>query len=319
MKRSVKRVLVAGSVVALTFGLVGNALALGRIFYGGNGSTPVDSGLPRVGEIYGVNPNGELVWYRYGGSGQLDHVGKVPPWDANSGHSIGNGWAQFSRIMGCGDGVILAIRPNGDLVWYQYSGSGQSDRSGRLGWSRNSGHVIGHGWQNFGAVFCAPREGHVTSITIYAVSRNGDLHWYRYGGGGEADPSGSVGWAPNSGNIIGNGWQNFRQVFYSGGWIFAVGQTGALRWYGYAGKGEQDPSGKLGWLPNSGNVIGRGWQNFRTVVGGSNDAGGFAAVIYAVRTDGKMLWYRYTGRGEANPEGNVGWSPNSGNQIGSGW
>ena len=36
--------------------------------YGGNGTTPVDSGLPRVGEIYGIKPDGPLLWYRYNGS-----------------------------------------------------------------------------------------------------------------------------------------------------------------------------------------------------------------------------------------------------------
>jgi hypothetical protein len=32
------------------------------------------------------------------------------------------------------------------------------------------------------------------------------LRWYRYNGNGEPDPTGSTGWAPNSGNQIGRGW-----------------------------------------------------------------------------------------------------------------
>ena len=39
-------------------------MSLTYIFYGGNGTSPVDSGLPRVGVIYGVSGNGDLLWYR---------------------------------------------------------------------------------------------------------------------------------------------------------------------------------------------------------------------------------------------------------------
>lgn len=40
----------------------------------------------------------------------------------------------------------------------------------------------------------------------YAVESEGALRWYRYDGKGEPDPSGGTGWAPNSGNQIGQGW-----------------------------------------------------------------------------------------------------------------
>jgi len=41
---------------------------------------------------------------------------------------------------------------------------------------------------------------------IYAIGNDGLLRWYRYDGTGQQDPTGSTGWAPNSGNQIGNGW-----------------------------------------------------------------------------------------------------------------
>lgn len=302
------------------FLLAGKAMALTHIFYGGNGTTPVDSGLPLVGVIYGVKPNGDLVWYKYEGNGERDRAASKH-WDPNSGNAIGNSWGSFRQILGCGDGVILAIKQNGDLLWYKYNGNGKADRSGNSGWDPNSGHVIGNGWQNFRYVFVSPSEGRAQSsrLTIYAVEKNGDLLWYSYDGNGESDPSGHLGWRPNSGNTIGNGWQNFRYIFTSGDVIFGVRQNGDLLWYSYHGNGESDHSGTVGWDPNSGNQVGNGWQNFSAVFGGVSDSGGWGYVIYAVAKNGDLLWYRYNGHGESDPTGRLGWDPNSGNPIGNGW
>lgn len=44
---------------------------------GGAGTVPVDSGLPRVGGLYGVEANGDLRWYRYDGSGDFRPDGSV--------------------------------------------------------------------------------------------------------------------------------------------------------------------------------------------------------------------------------------------------
>jgi hypothetical protein len=242
-------------------------MSLTHIFYGGNGTTPVDSGLPRVGVIHGVRENGDLLWYRYDGHGESDRSGTMG-WHSNSGNPIGNGWQNFRHILGCGDGVILGVHQNGDLLWYKYDGNGESDRSGSQGWHPNSGNPIGNGWQGFRHVFVTPQEGRTSSsrLTVYGVAQNGDLLWYSYHGNGESDRSGSVGWHSNSGNPIGNGWQNFRAVFGgvndSGGFghvVYAVAQNGDLLWYRYDGHGERDPSGSLGWRPNSGNAIGNGW------------------------------------------------------------
>jgi hypothetical protein len=105
----------------------------------------------------------------------------------------------------------------------------------------------------------------------------------------------------------------FQGSFAVGGAIFNVAADGALRWYRYDGKGEQDPTGGTGWAANSGNQIGRGWSaTFRTFFGTQG-------VIYAVGEDGSLRWYRYDGNGEQDPTGGTGWAPNSGNQIGRGW
>jgi hypothetical protein len=50
------------------------------------------------------------------------------------------------------------------------------------------------------------RHHFATNGVIYSVDDDGALTWRRYDGDGEQDPTGSQGWAPNSGNQIGRGW-----------------------------------------------------------------------------------------------------------------
>jgi len=111
-------------------------------FYGENGTVSVDSGLPRAGTIFGIALDGDLRWYRYSGQGEHDPSGALG-WDANSGNRVGNGYQNFLHVMGCGDGVVLAIQPNGDLLWYRYDGQGEDDRSGALGLYASGRRCIG--------------------------------------------------------------------------------------------------------------------------------------------------------------------------------
>jgi Tachylectin len=292
-----------------------------RLFHGGNGTTPVDSGLPMTGIFYGVTSEGNLEWNRYNGNGQ--QIGDAPSlqsWDANTGNLIGRGWSHMPHILGCGDGVILAVHPNGNLHWYCYLGNGESDVTGALGWHPNSGNVIGNGWQSFRHIFVKPRAGRSTSqMALFAVAQNGDLLWYSYQGQGEHDPSGATGWHPNSGNPIGNGWQSFKHIHGSSNVVFAVAQNGDLLWYAYNGRGERDASGATGWHANSGNPIGNGWQGFQHLFGGVTDQGGFAHILFGVQPNGDLLWYRYTGQGERDVSGALGWDPRSGRKVGTQW
>jgi len=289
---------------------------------GGAGTVPVDSGLPRVGELYGVEPNGDLRWYRYDGVGQFSPDGSVG-WARNSRNVIGNGWNSFKFLCGGGDGVLFGVEPNGDLRWYQYTaGDGVEDRAGSRGWSTNSRNIIGNGWAGFVSLVCTPKAGptsHNPASTLYGVEPNGDLRWYRYVGDGTEDRSGSTGWAPNSSNVIGNGWQSFKVLTAASSVLFGVEENGDLRWYSYQGDGTEDRSGSTGWAPNSSNVIGRGWNRFSRIVGGPDDKGDFGIALYAVEPNGDLYWYKYLGHGESDPPGSIGWHPNSGTQIGRGW
>jgi M6 family metalloprotease-like protein len=296
------------------------------LFYGGNGTTPVDSGMPRVGEIYGVKPEGPLLWYKYLGSGEPDSPATAHAnWDSNSGNTIGRGWNGLQHLFPRGDGVIFAVHPNGNLLYYRYDGDGTSDPNATgLNWDPNSGNTIGTGWANFRFLCSKPYEGrtstHRHNSVIYAVGRDGFLRWYRYFGDGESDPDATgLNWDPNSGNIIGQGWSDgFRYMAAISDIILMVKENGDLLWYRYFGKGETDPSGGSGWDPKSSNIIGSGWHRFRHIFGGSDGRGGY--VIYAVDHARNLRWHRYSGTGDSDPTStSSAWSPNSGNVIGTGW
>lgn len=292
-----------------------------RLFHGGNGVTFVDSGLPLQGVFYGVTSDGNLEWNRYTGRGeQIGDPQSLQSWAPNTGNLIGRGFGHLRHVFACGDGVVMAVHPSGDLYWFCYDGNGEPDVTGALGWLPNSGNIIGNGWTHFEKIFVMPRAGHQSSrMKIFAVAPNGDLHWYSYSGNGEHDPSGTLGWHPNSGNRVGNGWQSFRHLHGSSDVVFGVHDDGRLLWYRYTGQGEDDPSGSLGWQPNSGNAIGNGWERMVHVFGGVTDLGGFGHTIFGVLPNGDMHWYHYKGMGEHDPSSVQGWHPRSGSRIGTGW
>ena len=155
--------------------------------------------------------------------------------------------------------------------------------------------------------------------SFYYIDGAGGLRWYR-----DADGSGKDRWAPNSGNQIGVGWQNFVHIFAGSrtGEFYTTDTGGNLRWYrDLLCDGSNDPGGMSGWHPRSGSIVGHNWLPLRYIFPGPN------GVIYAVKPDGDLLWYRHVHRpgdpGEAI--GRVGgppifWANNgAGTRIGIGW
>jgi hypothetical protein len=287
-----------------------------KLFHSGPGRMPIEGPLPPIGAFYGITSDGNLDWSRYNESAQSADSA----WHPNTKNLIGNGWGNVLHAIGCGEGVILAVKPDGLLYWFKYEGNGESNVSASHHWHANSGNVIGRGWANVERIFAGARTGQGGNhLVICAVEKNGDLRWFSYQGNGAHDPTASNGWHPNSGNTIGNGWQNMRHVWGSGSEVFAVAPNGDLRWYSYRGTGANDPSGYQGWHANSGNVIANGWQKYRHVFGGVSDVGGFAHIIMAVTDTGELHWHRYTGNGEQDIAGTSGWDQRSGTMVGEQW
>ena len=305
-------------------------MTMKHIFYGGNGTTPVDSGLPFVGRFFTVDDDdrGLLRFWHYTGRGEPDPTGTKGFTENgnNSSNPIGNGFQHMLHMIGGGDGIMLAVPPSGDLTFFQYSGDGKRDSSGTLGFDRpHQATVIGNGFQAFPHIFVSPREGRARGLTLFLVNRAGDLLFFRYTGNGEHDPSGTLGFeGPNQGNQIGRGFTNFRHIVGIGGGVFlAVPEDGRLLYFRSTGKGEQDPTGANGFTEegnNSGNQIGRGFLGFRHLFGGTTDRGGRGHLIFGVKDDGDLLFWRYTGHGEHDPTGTLGFEgPFQGTQIGRGF
>jgi N,N-dimethylformamidase beta subunit-like protein/tachylectin len=221
------------------------------------------------GILYAITDDGELIWYkdtlRNGTNGPAGATG----WAANSGAQIGAGWQAFSQVIYGGDGIIYAIRPTGELLYYKdVARNGTNGPNGTSGWGTNSGHQIGAGWNNFRLVFSG--GGGV----LYGVTPAGTLHYYKdvFRNGTNA-ANGSTGWGTGSGNQIGAGWQNFPTVCAPGasdGIIYAATVPGELRYYkDVARNGTNGPNGTSGWGVNSGHTIGHGWSiGPRTMVTG---------------------------------------------------
>lgn len=281
------------------------------VFHCGGG---VSNGPILVQWFYAVGASGNLTYHRYNGMGD-----SATGWDSNSGNVIGNGWGAVRHAVGYNQDVIVAVTNDGYLHWYRYFGLGRRDPAASTqNWHRNSGNVIGNGWGNIRKLIaCNGRPG-----VIYTIEQNGDLRWFSYNGDGANDPTGSLNWLPNTGNVIGNGWQNIRHAHGSGNVIFAIDENGALRWYSYRGNGESNRAATEGWHANSGNIIGNGWGDIWQLFGGyTNDVTDSRRghVLFAVTNAGQLRWYHYSGNGENDPGGTRGWHQRSGSVIANGW
>lgn len=215
--------------------------------------------------IYAVKPTGELLWNHFDTSKMTWQVpqSEVPNATPNWGSQIGIDWQQFVHVLSGGDGIIYAIKPTGELIWYRdMLRDGTNDPGGQRGWHINSGKQIGIDWQQFVHVL-GGGEG-----IIYAVKPTGELIWYRdMLRDGSNDPSGQYGWHVNSGKQIGTDWQQFVNVIYGGnGIIYAVQSNGDLLWYqDQLRDGTNGESRSGGWAPKSGSKIGSDWNNFTHV------------------------------------------------------
>ncbi len=233
---------------------------------------------------------GDLLWHKHDGWETGANT-----WANNKGAKVGVSWQNFKDVFATSDGVIYAIQTNGDLLWFKHNGW----QNGAVQWANNgNGIKVGNGWQNFKDVF-ATSDG-----VIYAIQTNGDLLWFKHNGW----QNGAVQWANNGNGIkVGNGWQNFKDVFAtSDGVIYAIQTNGDLLWFKHNGW----QNGAVQWANNGNGIkVGNGWQNFKTVFATSN------GVIYGIQPNGNLLWYRHDGW----QTGASSWANNSGAIVGNGW
>lgn len=196
---------------------------------GWHGFTKVFSGGGAA--IYGVQPDGTLLWY--GHDGYLDGS---PSW--REPRQVGNGWNGFKAIFSGGEYVIYGIRPDGTLLWYKHNGAAYGGDV--TTWS---GPVqVGSGWQSFARVFSGGQG------VIFAIGTDGILTRYDHRGYATGTPD----WGPQI--PIGTGWNGFQEVVAGpDGVLYAFTRDGRILWYCYRGERPSpvsSPGGAGGYDPH---------------------------------------------------------------------
>src|SRR3954451_5778526 len=95
------------------------------------------------GNIYAITASGGLLWYKDlkqdGTNGSCGETG----WHINSGSQVGFGWENFKHVFSGANGIIYAITPTGELLWYQdLLQDGTNGSLAESGWHLNSGSQI---------------------------------------------------------------------------------------------------------------------------------------------------------------------------------
>ena len=124
------------------------------------------------GVLYAVQEGGALLWYRDALRDGTNDPNGAAGWDIRSGRPIGAGWADFTTLLSGGDGVIYAVRPDGELLFFQdllRDGSNATD--GSTGWQANSGRQIGTGWDGFRHLVSGG-DGVIYAVTTKGVHRH---------------------------------------------------------------------------------------------------------------------------------------------------
>ena len=162
-----------------------------RVFSGGNGI------------IYGITPDGRLIWHRHYGVATGQPVESAGSWAGPK--EVGVGWDGLLKVFSGGDGIIYGVNTNGDLLWYNHlghsDGLGLNDAGSWLG-----AKPVGVGWGSFTTLFSSGNG------VIYGIQPDGVLRWYRHLGyqtGAGLETAGS--W--EGGVDVGRGWGGFDTVF----------------------------------------------------------------------------------------------------------
>ena len=223
-----------------------------RIGNGWGGYTKVFNGGGSA--IYGIKPNGDLMWYGHDG-----FADGTPRW-RGAPNRVGHGWDGFKHVFSGGEYVVYAIQPDGRVFWYRHDGapSGGDEST----WEGKK--EIASGWQVFDKVFSG--GGGI----LYGIRPDGVLERRRHKGYLNGTPD----WEKPE--EIGSGWQDFRDVVSANGVIYAFTRDGRILWYRYAKRrpplpGSNIPTGGIEALPADAEVwegsveIKRNFPAFRSV------------------------------------------------------
>ncbi|MCP4848736.1 MAG: hypothetical protein GY899_12400, partial [Verrucomicrobiaceae bacterium] len=162
------------------------------------------------GVLYGIKPNGSLVWYKHEG-----WLTGTPNWTSlsetvlSTGSGEGSGWAAFKHVIYGGAGVFYVVSQNGQLGWYRHLGW----QNGNNNWVSQSEKVLlpggtaGSGWAAFTQVHSA------SSGSLYCIKPDGSMVSYLHLGW----QTGERRWKSNRERVVvpePAGWNGFRSITF---------------------------------------------------------------------------------------------------------
>ena len=132
--------------------LVGNGWAGFTSVFSGGGAA-----------IYGVQPDGTLLWYEHSGYFDGSRRWKEP-------RLVDTGWNDFNTIFSGDEYVVYGIKPDGDLFWHRHDGAPTG--GGINTWKEPK--KVGNDWGHFKKVFSGGQG------IIYAIREDGVLLRYKH-------------------------------------------------------------------------------------------------------------------------------------------
>ncbi|HEX8237580.1 MAG TPA: tachylectin-related carbohydrate-binding protein [Abditibacteriaceae bacterium] len=235
--------------------------------------------------LYGIRPNGDLMWYRRDMSSSS--------WQGPK--KVNTGWSRFKDVIPAGGNCFYALTTGNKLLWFGHDGfNNGADAWGSANVQETTGSGIGDR--------LLKRRGSVLTALTGGTEVGGDWTYKKIFSGGEGivyaiRDDGKLMWIKNTGSnynarswsetkVVGNGWGDLKDVFSTGrGHVFAVKQDGTLWQYlqkNYA-------NGTFDWY--AGTQIGTGWGDFQQIIPAGQDANGDA--FLAIQKDGQLLWYKH--------------------------
>ncbi|PSR17360.1 hypothetical protein C8255_13005, partial [filamentous cyanobacterium CCP3] len=98
------------------------------------------------GILYAVKLTGELLFYQDIWKNGENAANGSTGWHQNSGKQIGTGWQGFKFLTSGGDGIIYAVKPTGELGFYQDLRKDGTNSVGINAWKYSSFRQINLGW-----------------------------------------------------------------------------------------------------------------------------------------------------------------------------
>ncbi len=204
-------------------------------------------------------------------------------------------WDEVTRVFAGDEGLLYGVKRDGSLVWYRHTGWEQGDPTFASGGAEQ--RFRDDPWWGTPITLDGGSDG-----TLYGVGRDGSLLWQRHQDWRNGSTQLSGDWRPvplTRGPGLGGGWAGFVQVLAgSEGVLYGVKADGSLVWYRHTGWQDGSPTFADGGRERvlaSGPGPGGGWASFARVVAGSE------GVLYGIKADGSLVWYRHTGWQDGSP------------------